>query len=363
MSRVTCAISGLRFSTEYLEHISIPHTQGYFHPIFACSYKQLHYLYTEHCQGKLAPKDSYLLFLAFLHSSDQIAWKAPVSLDPNTSSTKQLIENNLSQLIEVLEKTGIISHPSFYQPSFVVTYDNNSLAQIPNWIRAWKANIISFHTGRYRQREVETLQKVENRLSKLILGGEPPEKYAYVIADWACKASEFPVEVAEKWKLTILSCFNITKMFNTPLSLLKDIKDYCECNIEAGSIHFHSLIAVLKEGISRHVDYLGGSTLALGYTLLPVAARGAELKNQAELAAITANAPSSYPVREEYPDNFSYLKAKLAFNVASNIEATARSIEAEIEEETDSNDSNETELEYNHTTTGKTPNIKERTNG
>ena len=42
----------------------------------------------------------------------------------------------------------------------------------------------------------------------------------------------------------------MTKMFNTPLVLLKEIKDYCECNIEAGSIHFHTLIQVLQEGIS-----------------------------------------------------------------------------------------------------------------
>lgn len=327
MARVTCAISGLPFSTDYLEGLSIPHTLGYFHPIFAVEYKHLLRLYTAHSHGKLTPKDSYLLFLAILHSSDQITWKAPASLDPNDNQTKRLIENNMSQLIEVLEKTALIKHPSFEQPSFVVTYDNSALLQIPNWIKAWKANIISFHTGRYRLLEIQTLQKVENKLTKLILSGEKREKFSHVIADWASKAAEFPPDKIEQYKLTIRSCYNMNKMFNTPLSLLKEIKDHCECNIEAGSIHFHTLIQVLKKGISKHIDYLGGSTLALGYTLLPVAAEKAELKNQAELATLTANAPASYPKKEDYGTSLDFIKAKLAYNVSSNLLKQKRILE------------------------------------
>lgn len=326
MSRITCAISGIRFNTSFLDSISIPHTVGYFHPIFAVEHKTLYHLYSKHCKGELTSNDSYLLFLAFLHSSGQVDWLHPVALNPNDSSTKRLIQNNLSQLISVLEKTGLISHPSFKQPSFNVTVDNCFLGQIPNWILAWESNILDFQQGRADIKTIRSLQEVENRLSHLILSGEKPERYAHVIASWAEQAADFPLDKTEGWKKTIRSCFSITKMFNTPLVELKEIKDFCECNIEVGSIHFHSLMNVLKEGIHRHVNYLGGSALALGYILLEVPPekdtlkhRANEAKNNAELLTLAANAPESYPIESDYPTSLAFLKAKLAYRVASSI--------------------------------------------
>lgn len=323
MARVTCAISGIRFNCSYFEHLNIPHTEGFVHPIFATSHKQLHYLYSAHCRGELTSNDSYLLFMAFLHSSGKVTWKYPSSCNPNELRTKQLIENNIAQLVAVLEKTAIIRHPSFIQPSFNVTHENCNLDQIKNWIKAWEYNIRDFYTGRISDRTRQELVKVENRLSKLILSGEDPKTFSHVIANWADKTADFPPEQADKWKDVISSCFSINKMFNTPLPLLKEIKDYCECNIEVGSIHFHTLSHVLKEGISRHIDYLGGSSLALGYTLLSTSSVNtiakAELKNSAELATLAAKAPSTEPVETNYSTSLEFLRARLAYRVASTV--------------------------------------------
>ena len=108
-------------------------------------------------------------------------------------------------------------------------------------------------------------------------------------------------------------------MFNTPLALLAEIKDYCECNIEAGSIHFHTLSKVLKEGMARHLDYLGGSSLALGYTLLPPEQATIEqTTTAAAMAKILATAPDKEPLREDYPTSLAHLRAKLAYKVAKN---------------------------------------------
>lgn len=333
MARITCAISGIRFQCSYLEDTSIPHTEGYFHPIFAVPYKQLHRLYTRHCRGELSSNDSYLLFIAFLHSSGKVYWKYPASCNPNDARTKKLIENNIGQLIAVLEKSALIQHPSFIQPSFKVSYEVSSLEQIPNWIGAWEDNILRFQAGAATIREQHDLMAVENRLSALIHSGEPPERYSAVIASWASKAGSFPLDRDEEWQRTIRSCFSITKMFSTPLPLLKEIKDYCETNIVAGSIHFHTLCNVLREGIARHHDYLGGSSLAIGYTLLPTstAAREAEKKNEAELLVIASNAPASMPEAADYASSLDLLKAKLAYRVAKNIEL--RNIEREAAQE------------------------------
>ena len=330
MSNITCAISGIKFTCSGLDNISIPHTAGYFHPVFALEHKQLHSLYSAHSAGKLTAKDSYLLFMALVHSSGKVHWKHPASLDPSSPKTIALIENNISQMLSVLAQTDSIRHPSFKQPEFKVTYENCQLIQIGNWIEAWQENIEDFKYGQADLKQMQDLQVVENELSKLILSGESPERYAHIVAKWASQAAEFPPHLDELYQRTIRSCFNITKMFNTPLTLLKEIKDYCECNIEAGSIHFHSLSGVLKEGIKRNTDYLGGSSLALGYTLLPTEdqtpqGKQAELKNQAEVAALAAKAPSKKPVRTDYITSLDFLKAELAYRVALGAAKTAAS--------------------------------------
>lgn len=327
MAKVTCAISGLRFSCDYLDCLNLTNEAGFMHPIFAAEQSTLYELYSRHCKGKLKTRDSYLLFLAFLHSTNKIDWRQPANIDPFSLSGIQLVEHNITRLVSVIEKTEYIRHPSFSQPSYIVTENTCSLDKIGEWVKLWKENIAYFYSDKASEREQQALQKIENKLTYLILSGEEPERFSRVIANWADKVAGFPPANAELWKKTIMSCFSINKMFNTPLPLLKEIKEFCECNIEAGSIHFHTLSEVLREGIKKHVDYLGGSNLTLEYKLLdlaPVATtlegkeiREQSLKGDKKLLAIAANAPTTYPKREAYPTNLAFLKAKLAYRVAS----------------------------------------------
>ena len=321
MAKITCAISGIRFECSYLNTLEIEHTAGYYHPIFAAPYSTLYKLYTAHTKGYLKPADSYLLFLAYLHSSGQVEWGYPLTLDPKSASTKQLVENNIRQLIAVLEKTATVQLSSFSQPSFVTSYDNCRLETVHNWIEAWEENLSDFKNNRADMIEIEALSKIERKLGKLILSGEPPEGYSKTIAHWANKAATFPYDKEEEYIAAITSCFNTNKMFNTPLATLKEIKDYCECNIAAGSIHFHTLMLVLKEGIFRHHDYLGGSILSLGYEVLPSLASledkqelaAKQEKAAATLEAIRNSASTAAPVATDYPDSLSYLRARLAY--------------------------------------------------
>ena len=341
MARITCAISGIKFDCSFLADSTLAAQAGYYHPIFAFSYHNLHSLYRSHLIGKLTSNDSYLLFIAFLHSSGAVHWKHPATLNPNTQSTKQLVENNLAQLIEVLEKSAVIVHPTFKQPQFVVQAETALLDQIPAWIEAWDDNIESFKAGRISLYEEEKLKKVENKLERYILSASKQEDYADIVGAWADKAGSFPTGKSSLYIKTIASCFDSKKMFDTPLATLKEIKDYCECNIEAGSIHFHTLMQVLNEGMKRHVDYLGGSNLAINYILLPslvpatskgksgtsLASHAAQIKQQEietrcdrELVEIIKAAPKKTPIRSEYGSSLEFIKAKLAYRVAATIE-------------------------------------------
>lgn len=313
MAKITCAISGITFTTQH-SPITLTAKEGYFHPIFALPYRKLYGLYSKHCAGELTPTDSYLLFLSFLHSTEQISWEVPASCPPSSAATIALVENNLQQLILSIETTNIILTPSFKQPSFTVRKENSSLEQIPNWIAAWESNVIDFKEGYASAKLREDLVKTENRLSYYLKSGVDPKSYSHVVAAWANKAADFPPNKSEEWQKLIRSCFNSARMFSTPIADIREVKEYCEQNIDAGSIHFHALMSTLREGSARHVNFLGlTSTNSLGYSLLSEDTT----KNEAEIEAIIAKAPTEYPKRADYPSDLAFIRAKLRYKVAS----------------------------------------------
>ena len=311
MAKVTCAISGISFNCDHLP-ITLYPVDGYFHPIFAVPYKTLYSLYAKHCSNHLTSTDSYLLFLAFLHSTDQIEWAVPASLQPTTPTCTHLVETNLRPLIEVIELTNVIGLPSFKQPSYKVTIDNSDLSNIPAFISAWNRNISIFKAGAIDERIRDSLRKVENKLTYAIKSGNSLDSYSHIVASWADKVAGFPIATRERWCKIIRSCFNEAKMFSTPLAELKEVRDYCTENIEAGSIHFHALMKVLRTGISKHTDYLGMNPIALGYTLLPTDST----QNDAKLATILASAPTATPQQKDYGSQLAYIRAKLAYRSA-----------------------------------------------
>lgn len=354
MAYVTCAISGVLFEVSHFSSLRLPASEGFPHPIFAANMRYLQSLYIQHTKGNLTATDSYLLFMAYLHSSNKIEWQHPSVLSPNDDKTIKMVENNLAQLIKVLEKSANIFHPRFKQPSFKVTEGNCNLIQIPNWIKAWEQNITDFYMGRASDEERDAIIKIENKFTTLILSGEQPHKYASTIADWADKAAEFPKDKSALYKETIRNCFNKVKMFNTPLPLLKDIKAFCEENIELGSIHYSALMDTLNEGIYQHINYLGGTSLALGYTILPTldslgapdgklvplhskqAAEIAETRtkvkaSEEQLKTIILNAPLTPPQRAEYTNPTDFIRAKLAYRTARNAEDDLRKLNQQLE--------------------------------
>ncbi len=262
MAKVTCAISGLRFSCDYLDCLNLTNEAGFMHPIFAAEQSTLYELYSRHCKGKLKTRDSYLLFLAFLHSTNKIDWRQPANIDPFSLSGIQLVEHNITRLVSVIEKTEYIRHPSFSQPSYIVTENTCSLDKIGEWVKLWKENIAYFYSDKASEREQQALQKIENKLTYLILSGEEPERFSRVIANWADKVAGFPPANAELWKKTIMSCFSINKMFNTPLPLLKEIKEFCEWVIgQKGKIKFDVYSFNMHQNTKEYLSKLNNENI------------------------------------------------------------------------------------------------------
>lgn len=338
MSKITCAISGITYQCEHVPLVLIDRECA--HPIFYTSQVRLLRLYKKYTSNHLTPTDSYLLFLAILHSTDNISFATACTLDPSAAQTTQIIASNIHQLIDVIWQTNAIVHPSFKQPSYIIRASNSDLKNIHNWIKAWKRNIELFKIGEATAREAEQLTKIENKLLLIIRRGIDDITLSSCVAEWASKAAAFPPEHNTLWKKTIRSCFNPKIMFNTPRALIQEIKNYCEDNILIGSSHFHTLTQVLKEGYKNHIDYLGNATLesmgslsssATTFTLC----KGEESTEEANLNYAVEEAPTSSPVRNNYSSLTEFIKARSKYMLATSLAATSITDELTPEEALD----------------------------
>lgn len=355
MAYARCAISGVLFEVSHMPKLKLASHEGFPHPIFAASHTFLQTMYVDHCAGKLDPVDSYLTFLAILHSSGCVTWECPCTLEPKSKVAQTLIENNISQLLQVIAKTEHIRHPKFKQPRLKISPHNSTLASLPSWIKACEENLTFFYHNLSSAKERNDLVSVQNKLKECIFSYKDTSSYSRIIADWADKATGgFPVEHAEQWKKTIAGCYDSNKMIKTNIVDLHAIKDYCCSNLEIGSIYFSELMACINAGIHRHTDYLGGNLFDIGYSLVdldsvssssdlestkegksvsllaPYLAGQSDKVKAAEankvVAKIIQDSPAAIPKREDYNDNLSYIKAKLAFNIAGHAKKDAKKL-------------------------------------
>lgn len=325
MSAITCAISGVTIELPIFSKLVIPHTAGYIHPIFAASNKQLESLYIQHTKDLLSVKESYLLFLALLHATDKIIWETPVSLNPNSKATAKLVESSISILIEVVHKTNAINSKQFKQPKYTVRTDNCNLHGIRTYLRAWQDNLINFSKVAKSSLYEEKVKKLENKLTHMIHSYADTSTYTKTVASWADKAAGFPTAKASEWRKIIENCFDESRMRSTSLTAIQEVKEYCECNVEVGSLHYFKLMEVLKAGIVKHTNYLGDYSLTpissiVGKSYLDSVENtiGDEAKNKKAVTAIIASAPTAPPQEKDYPTKMAFIKAKLAYRIASN---------------------------------------------
>lgn len=316
MSKVICGISNIPFTCEHVP-MTLSHRELN-HPIFYLSQRKLLGLASKYHKGELSNVDSYLLFLALLDSTDSVRWNVQAVC---TSSTESIIASNIHELLAVIHATNAIRHPKFKQPKYVVTGATADLSNIQLWIRAWRANITEFKDRSASVDDMQALVVAEKKLSYLLLSAEELQgkpKLAAAVASWASKIGAFPRAKDEAWQRIIRQCYNLSAMFSTPKEELLELKEYCEENIEAGSIHFHCLLTTLRTGIANHNDFLGLPAFSTGtkgdFTLLS----SDNSKKEAAVLAVIHSAPKDKPVRGDYDTLAKFIKASLAYRAAEN---------------------------------------------
>ena len=340
MSKILCGISGIEFNCEHLP-LSIDSGKLH-HPVFspAVPFKKLIPLVERYLAGELNPTDSYLTFLAILHSTNLVEFRVPAAYTEHTSS---IIAQNIDSLLAVTSRILSVRNPKVKFSHIAITAENRNLANVKYWILNWQSSYEDYQTGYKAQQARADLSELEERIDALRISPNRTDiNFATKLAEWAAKAGEFPVfpvsvggatmTCADYWKQIIRKCVNADSIFSINSSDLQELTDHCYTNIEVGSIYSHELFALLKEGAQRQSGFLGISNWQ--FSILPQNSAVEEANKE----VIIQSAPTSAPRRIDYQSQFEYIKAKLAYGMAQTAAA-----QRELNELQHTGDNNSTE--------------------
>jgi hypothetical protein len=328
--RTICQISGLVLDIPLLSGVS--DSKQFTHPVFGCSQSRLILLALKDIQEPtLGEKEKFLLFLSLLNSTTLINWQVPAKF---TVHTNKLIAQNITSLLDVIGRIGVIKHPKFQLPSLVINSENNDLENIGTILNTWNKGIDSFLDGNREQAAFEEVQRRTNILTRWLLATRSKDnaknpknatnmKFATQLAEWAVVACEFPqdytlilesgkeVDCSAYWKqIIIASCTGQLELYpiQDAEALLDWITQYCE----PGTLYSNTLINKLNDAIVKiKTAHLNCEELIGGSSIDALAAS----QNAGDINKLTViqNAPMSEPIRGNYPDtkagNFEYLKA------------------------------------------------------
>lgn len=313
MSQFTCYKSGLALTVP-LFSISLPASAHYQHPIFSLSQKQLMSMIPR--QSSYTPEEQYLYFLALLDSTELVHWKHNAQLTTESLAVAYQFSN---QLIQLLGQINIIKHPAFACPQLVIYKENANLSSVSGFLHGLESAIQDWKSA---YRSVSLSAKLARRKEVLEYWIKDPQKdmlkFSYILADWASLALQFPthqyknksITCSAYWQQIIVACCSNSRIFEIPTADLLALIDYCEVNIEQGSIYSHALLSHLYTGRDKQKDFLG-----FGQVTYTVLTSGTSIETANKLAIIS-NAPTTQPIPDQYPSKLSYLKAKLAYDMA-----------------------------------------------
>lgn len=327
--KVICAYSGLEFQVQHFP-ASLSNREAV-HPIFHIPQKKLlGYVPTKWAAGELTSTDSYLLFLALLHSTERVEFRLPIFRTPVTDS---LIASNMNNLFSVVGRINSVQNPSFAPPEMVITQDTRTLSNVSHWIAAWAEYYSDWNAGYKSLSDEQKLTRRQMALERMIntQQNRNDKAFARVLADWAESAGEFPksptlvngvyLPINEYWKSIIIKCFNAEQIFSIPKDDITELLTHCEDNIIQGNNYAYNLLKALRTGLAKQEDFLGFGDLDLsantGYQIIS----GDSSVEDANILAMIQSAPTEKPVESNYPSKLAYLRAKVRWETAQKYKA------------------------------------------
>jgi hypothetical protein len=325
--KALCAISSVEFTVEHFPgYLS---SREVMHPAFHIPQKKLlSYVGQWSRPGAFTETDSYLLFLALLHSTELVHFRVPVY---RSEKTPAIIANNMAALAQAVIKINAVTTPSFSFPQFAITPETRYLTNVNHWIEDWEDAYKDFRDGYRRVAENEKLKRRSEALERLIKTpfSNASRKYGLAVAEWAAQAGSFPTfnidnpyipgskcSIGDYWKHIITKACDETDIYSINLPDLIELIEHCEENVPVGTIQSHALFKALRSAKERQRNYLGMGEISLpsggGYTFIS----DPSSVESANLAAMMSAAPDKEPKPEEYPTKLAYLRAKMRWELS-----------------------------------------------
>lgn len=319
--KILCKYSGIQFTVEYFP-FSLE-SREVAHPVFHIPQQKLLSAIAKKYPDGLTPLDSYLGFLAILHSTNRIDWRVPCNYTPSIDS---IIANNMESLLRIVGITSAIQHPAWTMPGFVITPDTRNLATVHHWIHVWENCFVEFQDGNKRAQLHDRIVRREQAMERLLKDpSKQPANYANQLAEWAALAGEFPtgtvpvdgkqLPLAEYWKAMIRRAARKEAIFSINDTDLIELIEHCEDAIPHGSIYAHTLMKVLREAQESKKNFLGLGDFDIRtstYRILD----DADTAERANILAMIDSAPLEEPKLSNYPSKIAYLRALYKWKAA-----------------------------------------------
>lgn len=326
MAKVLCSYSGIEFKCEHLPmHLTARETA---HPVFFLHPKKLLGLYAKYQTQELTATEEYLLFLAYLNSTELVEFRVPAKY---TEHTTAIIARHFDALMDIATKIQGIKSPRFSVAKIAITPATSTLENLPHWIENWKASYAQFLKGQDDRALLDSIQEIEVRLQRLTNAQSPQlqGKYNSTLAEWAAKAFKFPdfliedngklITLSNYWKLIIRCCQSQEKIFQFPKEDIEELRNHIVDYIDLAPKWGVDVLTLVEDGIELHKNFLGlgDIDLAAGSTTYRTLTEDDSIQ-AANIDAIIQAAPKTEPQEKDYPTRFAYLKAKMNWNLAQS---------------------------------------------
>lgn len=319
--RLFCQYSKTNFSTSAMLSAGVNEPVTCVHPIFYASVEYLDKLYKAWHDGKLQDKkDQRLLFLAMLNATNHIDWYHHA--DPKPAVVSKHMESMHDHMMWMTD----VMLPSLKLPRYAVNEHTAKLENVGNWLDCWTNIREEFDRGYMSRSEQEKAARKKSALdllatTKNVDDGSKQRRLAYLrtLADWAALALQFPAELTEHWKQIIRCQTALTALDFRPVDveeLLEHITEYGDYD----STHYFALLKHVKQVLE---DAKGTSVSNLNFAdLIADSPSQFRLPSTATEAVNVANqvalAPTSKPVRTDYPSSVAYNIAVARWNLAQS---------------------------------------------
>lgn len=327
---LTCYKSGIPFSCDHFPATIKPYHESHLkiqHPVFSIPQKSLLQYIHKWSNGGFTHTDLYLYYLSLLDSTELVDWRTNATVSQHTLST---IAQNIIPLVHIIGKMNTITHPSFKPHRISINQETSNLHNSPHWIANWNKSVEDFGQNYRDEIQHDRMMSRERAIQRMIADkSKPISYYAKSLATWADMAAEFPTHLVringnpialnEYWKDIIIRCTNDDRIFQIPEAHIEKLLEHCEESLDViESSLGYTLLRLIRDGLHRQKTYLGFDDIDgftdsnPGFKIISEQTS----QEQALIMALVEAAPKEKPIKENFQNLVSYLKAKQKYDQA-----------------------------------------------